>query len=71
MIVRMAFVLIILFFGFKALESDDTPVDPTPQKPIPSIPDTINTPKTNTLKMTKQNALGDKPAVCFRNNNHT
>ena len=70
LIVKMAFVLIILFLGFKVLESDDTPVDPTPQKPTPAIIDTINNPKNDTLKMTKQNVLGDKPTVCFSNNKH-
>jgi len=69
LIVKLAFVLIILFLGFKALESDDTPKQKQ-QEPTPSIPDTINAPKNDTLKMTKQNVLGDKPAVCFSNNKY-
>ncbi|HHB79056.1 MAG TPA: hypothetical protein ENK85_07470 [Saprospiraceae bacterium] len=68
LIVKLAFVLIILFLGFKALEFDDTPDDSHHHQPTPTTLDTINEPKPDTLKRPKPNALINKSFV-FRTNN--
>lgn len=69
MLIKLAFILILIFLGFKALELDETP-PPQYNNPSPATLDTINKPKADTLKMVNSLVYGLKPPIKRLNNMH-
>jgi len=68
MLVKLAFVLIILFFGFKAIEFNDTAPETPFANPTPASIDTNSKPKHDTIKMARPNALLHK-SITYNSNN--